>query len=116
LITKEQLDYMFEDIAKNSPWDTSKPLRWGYFFTDESDAKLRSAGQILQREGYRLVDVYQSEKEAPSELDLWWLHVEKVEMHTPDTLHARNLSLYAFAEANDLRSYDGMDVGPVSDE
>jgi hypothetical protein len=41
------------------------------------------------------------------------LHVEKAEVHSVDSLHARNGELMAFAQENQLASYDGMDVGPV---
>jgi hypothetical protein len=42
------------------------------------------------------------------------LHVEKVETHTVDSLDARNGELDALASKHDLQSYDGMDVGPVT--
>ena len=45
--------------------------------------------------------------------DLWWLHVEKTEVHTPDSLHERNQALYRFAEEHGLDGYDGMDVGAI---
>jgi Regulator of ribonuclease activity B len=60
----------------------------------------------------RFVEIFLSDKEDPSEPDLWWLHVEKVEIHTPETLDRQNMSFYEFADDHDLTSYDGMDVGP----
>jgi hypothetical protein len=113
VITREDLVEMFENIGRDTPWDMSKPKLWGYFFTDPDKAKLEQVVPLLEREGYRFVKIFVSDKEDPSEDDLWWLHVEKIEVHTPDTLHARNQGLYKFARSHHLGSYDGMDVGPV---
>lgn len=113
MISREELVEMFENIARDTTWDMSQPMLWGYFFTDADKAKLERAGLLLQEQGYHFVDVFLSEKEEAEEPDLWWLHVEKIEIHTPDTLHTRNRSLYQFADDQGLDSYDGMDVGPV---
>jgi len=88
-------------------------LLWGYFFTANSKNELKVVVPLLESQGYRFVDIYLSEKENPKEPDLWWLHVEKIEIHTPDTLDKRNQELYRFADDHNLDSYDGMDVGPV---
>lgn len=113
MITRESLVEMFDNIRRDTQWDMSKPQLWGYFFTDSDPAKLKRVAPLLESEGYRVVDIYLSDKEDPGDDDLWWLHVEKIEVHTPDTLNERNQALYAFASAHQLDSYDGMDVGPV---
>jgi len=113
VITKAQLQDMFRNMEKTSQWDLSKAMLWGYFFTDESRSDLASAARLLEAQGYRVVDIYLSDKDEKDDPDQWWLHVEKVEIHTPDTLDQRNKQLYAFADANGLDAYDGMDVGPA---
>jgi len=116
MITRDSLVEMFDNMAKNTPWDLSKPVLWGYFFTDASRQKLQHAAPLLEKQGYRIVDIYLSDKEEPKEPDLWWLHVEKVEVHTPDTLDQRNQLLYQFADEQGIDAYDGMDVGPASEQ
>lgn len=113
MITREQLVEMFEGIANDAKWDMSKPMVWGYFFTDSSRRKLEKAAPVLEGQGYRVVDIYMSEKDDPEEPDIWWLHVEKIEVHNVETLDARNQDLYRLADTLGLESYDGMDVGPV---
>ncbi len=113
VITKDQLVEMFDNMPKGPDWDTSKPLLWGYFFTDSSKETLQHAVPLLEQQGYKFVDIYLSDKDDPKEPDLWWLHVEKVEMHNPDTLDQRNQLLYQFADDHGIDSYDGMDVGPA---
>jgi hypothetical protein len=116
VIEKKQLELMFEQMADNTDWDLSAPLIWGYFFTDASADKLRAAAPSLEQDGYRLVDVVLADKDEPGDADLWMLHVEKIEVHTPDSLDQRNGELYAFAAAHGLGAYDGMDVAPVDPE
>jgi len=115
VITKDLLVEMFDNMAKDTPWDLSRPVLWGYFFTDPSRQALERAAPLLECQGYRIVDIYLSDKDEPSESDLWWLHVEKVEVHTPDTLDQRNQVLHQFAHDEGIDTYDGMDVGPATE-
>ncbi len=57
-------------------------------------------------DGYRIVEICEDDDEP-----LYWLHVERVEAHSVDSLHERNLSFHRLAEKLGLESYDGMDVG-----
>lgn len=113
MATREQLVEMFDGMAKNTSWDLSKAMLWGYFFTDGSKVKLENVVPLLEKQGYHFVSIYLSDKDNPNDPDLWWLHVEKVEVHTPDSLNRRNKALEKFAVEQGLDSYDGMDVGPA---
>ena len=112
--SRRDLEEMFANISQKTKWDMSKDMHWGYFFTDPSRKKLDLVAKDLSRFGYRIVDVYLSEKEDRSAPDLWWLHVERIETHTVESLLKRNAELSEFAKSHKLGSYDGMDVGPVS--
>ncbi len=103
---------MFANIAKGTKWKMSADMLWGYFFTNPKRDSLDAAAKDLQRMGYRFVDIYLADKKKPSDPDLWWLHVERVETHSVASLHKRNIELAAFAHERHLSSYDGMDVGP----
>jgi hypothetical protein len=113
VITIEQLDEMFYGIKQNGQWDLSEPLLWGYFFTDSDPYKLESVVPTLQEMGYKFVGIFQADKESEDEPDLFFLHVELVEIHNSTSLDKRNDELYIFAHQKGLDSYDGMDVGPV---
>ena len=112
-ITHAQLVEMFDNVAKHSNWDMSKPMRWGYFFTYTDREKLDEVSPLLEKQGYKLVGIYNSKGKDKNESDVWWLHVEKVEIHNPDSLYERNQLLEEFAAEHDLQSYDGMDVNPT---
>jgi hypothetical protein len=109
----EQLEEMFNRMETNSKWDFKKPMLWGYFFTNKEPTLLEKAKIELVKDGYRFVDIYKSTPEEADRNDLWWLHVEKEEIHTPQSLDKRNDQLYVFADKMGLESYDGMDVGPI---
>lgn len=105
-ISRAQLVRMFSSMRSSAPWNIDEPLLWGYFFTSPDRAKIDQATKVLVDEGYRLVEVHRDK-------DVWWLHVERVERHTVDSLDARNAEFYALAQREGLTTYDGMDVGPA---
>lgn len=115
MIELAQLEDMFAGIASGPKWDMSKPMLWGYFFTDESVEKLESIVPDLERHGCRFVDIFTPELEA-GEPPYFFLHVECEEVHTPATLFQRNQAFYALAEQHGLLGYDGMDVSPLNDQ
>jgi Regulator of ribonuclease activity B len=106
-ITLTQVEDLFVQMRHQPALSGGGPLLWGYFFTDRDAAKLRPLAKFLESTGYRLVDIN------PTDGTTFFLHVEKVELHTPASLHERNTSFYGLAERFGIESYDGMDVGPA---
>jgi hypothetical protein len=113
MITLDTLQAMFDNIRTNTKWPIEGHMRWGYFFTDGSAEKLRSLVPVLEAQGYRYVDLFVPELDE-GEDEYFFLHMEKEEAHTLDSLHERNQQLYALADLHGLVSYDGMDVGPIT--
>lgn len=107
MITPEALEEMFANM-RNAQWDVDGELLWGYFFTDPDPRKLERVVEPLTNAGFKFVSIYETDDRSTH-----FLHVERVEKHTPQTLKARNDEFYKLAEEFDLESYDGMDVGPV---
>lgn len=112
-ITIDQLEDMFANITEKTPWDMKEPMLWGYFFTNSEPKSLEPIRDQLVSEGYRFVDLYQSDAEDQDGPPLWWLHLEKEEVHTPQTLDQRNNTFYLLAAKHKINSYDGMDIGPI---
>ena len=112
MIELATLQQMFQNIRTDTLWDMDGPMLWGYFFTDTSPEKLKVAAIELEKLGYRYVDLFVPELDE-GEDEFFFLHMEKAEAHSPESLNQRNMELYAFAEQHGLGSYDGMDVGPV---
>jgi Regulator of ribonuclease activity B len=103
-----QLEAMFSNMRAKAPWNVDGVLVWGFFFFDPSREKLKDAANELLAANYRVVTI----SEVPGR-KTFRLHVEKIEVHSPASLHARNNELYELASKYKLASYDGMDVGPV---
>lgn len=99
---------MFEGMRTKSKWNVDGELLWGYFFFDPDPGKLEKLAEHLRDSGYSLVDIYPHQ-----EKPVFWLHVEKIEKHTVDTLDKRNMELHKLAQSFEVQEYDGMDVGPV---
>ena len=112
-ISPQQLQRMFDQMQRESHWDLKQPLLWGYFFFNPTREPLDKAAPILATMGYRIVGVEKVTPKTISAPDKWRLHVERVEVHTVDSLDVRNHELNEFARANGIALYDGMDVGPA---
>jgi hypothetical protein len=103
-----QLELMFEKMRREAGWDTEGELLWGYFFMDPAAERLRLLRAKLEAMGYRFVKLHRTDDQTNHVL-----HVERIEVHSPQSLAQRNELLNALADEFGVASYDGMDVGPV---
>lgn len=87
--------------------DTRQPLLYGYFFYDKDTSHLKSLKLALLHDAYKLVRL-----EPVSDTE-YILHVEKIEVHTPQSLAVREQELRRTAAQYNVRLYDGWDVGNV---
>jgi cold shock CspA family protein len=111
VISIDLLREMFADMRTKAgyrEWNVDGPLLWGYFFTDKDEKKLSRVAAYLKDKGYNFVSVFPADDKGKL-----FLHVEKVEHHTPESLNQRNREFYELADQFQLDSYDGMDVGPA---
>src|SRR5215831_13173577 len=100
MISLDQLEDMFARMKAEAPFEVDGELLWGYFFTDPDKSKLRPVADALVAEGYREVGLYRTDDGST-----YFLHVEKAEKHTPETLHERNQHFYAVADRFGIESY-----------
>lgn len=113
MITREIINDFFISVKAGNEFNTDDKLLWGYFFLDKNKSKLKLAAENLSKQGYSYVDIFEAEKENPNDTTEYYLHVEKIEYHTIDSLDERNQELYKFAEENKINCYDGFDVGNI---
>lgn len=88
-------------------WDTSLPLKWGFFFFHKHHNMLVDLRVALEGEGYHFEELHKTKN------SLWVLQMSKDEIHTPESLHARNLQFNRLAEERGVDLYDGWDVGKI---
>ena len=86
-----------------------RKCRWSYFFVDSDEAKLAALARELQAMGYENHGFLTPEGEGKG----LFLRMDRIEVHTVESLHARNLQLAALAERFGVNAYDGMDVGAI---
>ena len=94
---RDVTEEMFNRVREKTDWpiDTGDCL-WGYFFLDTDLSKLTSAGHLLEAQGYRIAAILSDEDDperAPSDPASYWLHVEKVECHSVDSIRCRTPAL-----------------------
>jgi hypothetical protein len=107
-VSVDQIEQMFENMKNRSGWNATGDLLWGYFFTDRIPKKLEPLAAHLVELGYRFVSVYETDDRSTH-----FLHVERVEAHTPASLFKQTAVMNALASKFGVDSYDGMDAGPV---
>jgi hypothetical protein len=112
MISRDMLEGLFTSSREKARWSIDGVCLWGYFFTDHSRERLLAAAPALERMGYRVVGILEPTPE-DDDRGLYFLHVEREEQHTVDSLEARNRELERFAAEFELETYDGMDVGPI---
>jgi hypothetical protein len=105
----DTIEKIFANIRNESGWNTAGDLLWGYFFVDPEPAKLEPLAAYLVNLGYHLVSIYETDDRSTH-----FLHVERVETHTPDSLFKRNAEFNALATKFGVEDYDGMDVEPAA--
>lgn len=104
MIGLDKIEELFNNMKSNGV-NTESEMLYGYFFTNQTPGQLEKLGEQLRTENYKFVDIYQDEDQ------LFWLHVERIEIHNPKSLFALNKELYQIAEKYKLDSYDGFDIG-----
>ncbi|HQS58102.1 MAG: hypothetical protein B7Y56_04045 [Gallionellales bacterium 35-53-114] len=108
MIEKAQLQDMFDNIRTRTKWNIYGNMVWGYFFTGKNEKVLEAPSKELSKMGYKVVAIYPADDNSA-----YWLHIEKIETHTVQSLYQRNSELYRFASKHKGVEYDGMDVGHV---
>ena len=108
MIEREMVEQLFEEMRSEGV-ETESEMLWGYYFTDPQVDKLESAVPLLEEQGYEFVELLEAEPESEDDdfEKTYILHVEKLQVHSVDSLDKTNQELEAFA--------DGMDVTPVEE-
>jgi hypothetical protein len=113
MITKDTILDFFSSLKENDEFNENQELLWGYFFLDSNSDKLLKLSKLLEAKGYGFVDIFEAEKENEEDIQEYYLHMEKVEIHDVSSLLERNNEFYEIASNEGVNSYDGFDAGNV---
>jgi len=88
-------------------------MLFSYFFIAEDAEKLEKIGLEFEKRGYDFIDVFElGDEETEEPTGEYLLHIDKVEIHTPESLAARNVEFQNLANEHGV-SYDGWEFGEV---
>lgn len=112
MITVEMMQAFFSDTRQKNmeagkDWSIDEVCRWSFFFVDEDGSALLPVARHMESLGYTVVGITEPDGE---EDPFFYLQVDKLEQHTPESLQARVEALYAIAEQFEIADYDGMNV------
>jgi hypothetical protein len=108
---------IFEEARAEDNWNLEEPMLYTYYFVDTDVEALEKLGNHLQEQGYDFVDVFElGDEKTNQSTGEYLLHIDKVEVHTPESLAQRNAEFAALAEEYEVETYDGWEFGEVGGE
>ena len=118
--TESQLEgirEIFNDAKMQDDWNLDEEMLFSFYFVDKSVDKLEKLGLKLEADGYDFVDVFElGDEDTDKPTGEFLLHIDRVEMHTPESLAQRNLEFARLVEEYEIETYDGWEFGEVGDE
>ena len=118
--TESQLEgirEIFETARTEDNWNLEGEMLYSFYFVDESIEKLEKLGLYLEKQNYDFIDIFElGDDETGEPTGEYLLHIDKVEIHTPETLAERNVEFQKLADEYEIESYDGWEFGEVGDD
>jgi len=118
--TESQLEgirEIFNDAKTQDNWDLSEEMLYSYYFVDKNVDNLEKLGLKLEADGYDFVDVFElGDEETDKSTGEYLLHIDKIEIHTPESLAQRNVEFQTLADEYEIVTYDGWEFGEVGGE
>lgn len=92
---------------RDAQWNINWDLKWWFFFFSKSPEALWKFSDKIKEDWYIIENLWETD-----DLEDWVLSISKIELHTPKTLHERNVYLNNLADLLNIE-YDGWDVEPL---
>jgi len=107
---------IFETAKIEDSWDLDGEMLYSYYFVDTDADKLEELGLELEEKGYEFLGIFElGEEDSEEPTGEYLLHIDKVEIHTPDSLAVRNVEFSKLAAEREIDSYDGWEFGEVGE-
>ena len=112
----EGINELFNAAKTEDGWNLDEEMLFSYYFVDKDVDKLEKLGEHLDAEGYDFVDIFElGDEETNESTGEYLLHIDKVEIHTPESLAQRNVEFQKLADEYEIETYDGWEFGEVGD-
>lgn len=113
----EGIREIFAEAQQEDNWKTDEPMLYSFYFVDKSIDKLEKLGLKLEADGYDFIDIFElGDEETEKSTGEYLLHIDKVEIHTPESLAQRNIDFQKLADEFEIETYDGWEFGEVGDD
>jgi hypothetical protein len=113
----EGIREIFAEAKLEDNWNTDEPMLYSFYFVDKSVDKLEKLGQKLDADGYDFVDIFElGDEETGKSTGEYLLHIDKVEVHTPESVAQRNVEFQKLADVFEVEIYDGWEFGEIGDD
>jgi hypothetical protein len=112
----EGIKEIFETAKIEDNWDLDGEMLYSYYFVDTDADKLEELGLELEEKGYEFLGIFElGEEDSEEPTGEYLLHIDKVEIHTPDSLAVRNVEFSKLSAEREIDSYDGWEFGEVGE-
>lgn len=112
----EGIKEIFDDAKTEDGWNLGEEMLYSFYFVDENVEKLEKLGLKLEADGYDFVDIFElGDEETEKSTGEYLLHIDKAEIHTPESLAERNVEFAKLAQEYELKTYDGWEFGEVGE-
>ena len=112
----ESIREIFNTARTEDKWNTEETMLYSYYFVDTDVDKLEKLGLELEKQGYDFLDIFElGDEDSDESTGEYLLHIDKEEIHTPESLAQRNVEFQRLANEHEIASYDGWEFGEVGD-
>ena len=113
----EGIRELFAEAKQEDNWNTDEPMLYSFYFVDTSVEKLEKLGLKLEADGYDFIDIFElGDEETEKSTGEYLLHIDKMEVHTPESVAQRNVEFQQLANEFEIETYDGWEFGEIGDD
>jgi hypothetical protein len=113
----ETINEIFALAKREDNWNMDEQMLYSFYFVDESVEKLEKLGLKLEDDGYDFIGIFElGDEETNESTGECLLHIDKVEIHTPESLAERTVEFQKLADEYEIASFDGWEFGEVGDD
>lgn len=108
---------IFAEAKQEDNWNIDEPMLYSFYFVDKSVEKLEKLGLKLEADGYYFVDIFElGDEETEKSTGEYLLHIDKIEIHTPESVAQRNFEFQKLANQFEIETYDGWEFGEIGED
>lgn len=108
---------IFAEAKQEDNWKIDEPMLYSFYFVDKSVEKLEKLGLKLEADGYDFVDIFElGDEETEKSTGEYLLHIDKIEIHTPESVAQRNVEFQKLANQFEIETYDGWEFGEIGED